>query len=62
MEYCNCKEKQIIEKGDGGMFIAEETYCPKHGRYTDCYLCNSEVFTTCLCNQCNKRTFNIEDL
>ena len=50
MERCDCKEKTVLEKGDGS-FIAYESWCPKHGYYTSCYKCNPDpkAFNTELC-------------
>jgi len=48
MVYCTCKEKEVIEKGDA-MFVAYESYCPKHGYFSSCYLCEEGTCTTELC-------------
>jgi hypothetical protein len=63
MEECNCKEKIILNEGDGS-FVARETLCPKHGYYTSCWRCNEEALTTEICNYhffntelCKKHTY-----
>jgi len=50
MEYCNCEDKQFLEKGDG-QFIAEVSVCPTHGFNTSCWQCNSKAWTTELCSR-----------
>lgn len=51
MEYCRCKEKIVINKGDDNDPFARayESDCPEHGYYTSCYLCNPKAYTTQLC-------------
>ena len=48
MKQCDCKEKVLLEAGDG-LFIAYESWCPKHGYYTSCYICNHSAKTTEVC-------------
>ena len=37
MIYCTCKDKKVINEGDA-MFTAYESYCPKHGYFSSCYI------------------------
>jgi len=50
MESCDCKEKIVLEDGDGS-FIAYESWCPKHGYYTSCYKCNPNSCSTEVCRK-----------
>ena len=52
MEPCDCKEKIVLEKGEGS-FVAYESWCPEHGYYTNCCICNPKdgIFHTELCRR-----------
>ncbi len=38
-----CEKKEIVENSDG-VSIAYEYICPTHGYWTDCYICNPDIF------------------
>jgi len=57
MIYCTCKDKKVINEGDA-MFIAYESYCPKHGYFSSCYMCGEGVCTTELCNKHRTTAYN----
>ena len=50
MIHCDCEEKNIIVQGDG-LFIATEIFCPKHGYSNTCYRCDTNNFSTEICQK-----------
>ena len=57
MIYCTCKDKKVITEGDA-MFTAYESYCPKHGYFSSCYMCEENVHTTELCSKHKTIVYN----
>ncbi len=47
---CDCANKRYLQKEDAA-FKAFVSYCPFHGFDTSCWMCNSNVGSTEVCNK-----------